>query len=131
MKQRIVTLGILMLAFAGASGQIKDVSIHEFETILKNDTTAILLDVRTTDELKRLGTIQNSRQINYFDLDFEQQLQKLEKDRVYLLFCASGARSGEAKEFMERNGFKHVYNLPVGFNGWKKAKKPVIPFNGD
>jgi phage shock protein E len=129
MKHCILTVALLMMGIVGAFAQIKDVSVSEFETLLKKDSTAILLDLRTTDELKKYGTIKNARQINYFDQDFERQLDRLDRNKVYLLFCASGARSGEAKEFMQSSGFTHVYNLPAGFNGWKKAKKPVVPFN--
>ena len=84
----------------------------------------VLIDLRTPDELKQ-GKISGAMVIDYFGTDYEPAIQKLDKNKVYLLYCAGGGRSGETAGLMDKMGFKKIYNLESGFNGWVKKKMPV------
>jgi len=35
-----------------------------------------------------------------------------------VIYCRSGARSGQAAMFMKRNGFDNVFNMRGGINEW-------------
>lgn len=68
---------------------------------------ALIVDVRTSGEFA-MGCAPGSLNIPMDQL--EARLQELPKDKPIVLCCASGARSGYAKMFLERSGFQEVYN---------------------
>ncbi len=129
MKQ-LVLLSLLALpssqiAFAQVNNEmIKNVSVVEFKGVMDSLKDEVVVDLRTPEELKQ-GKIPGATVIDYFGADFEPALQKLDKKKVYLLYCAGGGRSGDTAELMSKMGFKKVYNLEPGFNGWVKQKMPV------
>jgi len=55
--------------------------------------------------------------------NFEAEVQKLPKDKIYLLHCASGRRSGEATAIMRKLGYK-AYNMG-GFAAVRNAGFPT------
>lgn len=71
------------------------------------------------------GTIDGALVIDYFGADFDSRIHKLDKSKVYVLYCAGGGRSRETAEIMEKLGFKKIYNLEGGFNEWVKKKMPI------
>jgi Rhodanese-related sulfurtransferase len=80
----------------------------------------ILLDVRTYDEFNN-GHIKNAVNIDFYKPDFPNELKKLGKEKSYLIYCRSGNRSEVAMHIMKQLGFKEVYNLGDGINGWAHA----------
>jgi phage shock protein E len=104
----------------------RDLSVQEFKSKLDSVTGKVLIDLRTPDEIAK-GVIPDAIQLDYFRKDFEAQIAKLDKTKTYFLYCAAGGRSAETAELMSKLGFKQVYNLKDGFNGWKKQKMPIIP----
>lgn len=129
MKQLLLVflfiLPSLQNVFAQAKNEmITNVSVAEFKGIMDSLKDEIVVDLRTPEELKQ-GKIAGAIVIDYFGADFEPALQKLNKNKVYLLYCAGGGRSGDTAELMSKMGFKKVYNLEPGFNGWMKQKMPV------
>lgn len=81
----------------------------------------VILDVRTPDEY-RSGHIKGAQNIDFYN-NFEQAIQKLPKDKIYYLHCASGRRSGSATEIMRKHGFK-AYNIG-GFGAVAQAGFPT------
>jgi len=78
-----------------------------------------LIDVRTPDEYNA-GAIGNATNINFFDADFKQQIEKLDKTKPVMIYCQSGGRSGKALKQLNEMGFKAVYELKTGYGGWPK-----------
>ncbi len=78
----------------------------------------ILLDVRTPAEYQQ-GHLKNAilADINT-PADFMSVIETLDKDKHYLIYCRSGARSTSACMYMEKLGFKNVYNLRGGILEW-------------
>jgi len=85
----------------------------------------IILDVRTAEEFNS-GHIKNAVNIDYFLDNFKAELDKLDKDKTYLIYCMSGSRSGRALQVMKKIGFRHVYNLEGGIIAWKSAGLPLV-----
>ncbi len=77
----------------------------------------VILDVRTPGEYQG-GHVKGAVNIDYY-ANFEAEAQKLPRDKVYLLHCASGRRSGEATAILRQMGYK-AYNMG-GFESVKKA----------
>lgn len=125
MKIAILISFALVLA-AQSYGQTtgRDLSVTEFKTKLDATPEAVLLDLRTSDEISK-GTIPSATQIDYFRKDFETEIAKLDRNKTYFLYCAAGGRSTETADLMQKLGFTKVFNLKDGFTAWKKAKMPV------
>ena len=110
---------------AAEKAKFQNVKAEEFDAKRKADTNStVVLDVRTKDEY-RAGHIPRSVLIDFTADDFEQQIAKLDKDKTYLVHCASGGRSARACKKMEQLGFKKLYNLEGGMAAWEKAGKPI------
>jgi rhodanese-related sulfurtransferase len=84
---------------------------------------AIILDVRTPKEVSE-GFIPGAIFIDVNDPTFEKQLEKLDKEKTYLVYCRSGARSAKACRIMATRGFKiPLYNLAMGITSWNGELK--------
>jgi rhodanese-related sulfurtransferase len=127
MKRKLTYFFVLGL-FATAFGQgkaFKDFTAEEFKSkIDTKDANGIILDVRTPDEIST-GVIPGAIFLDYFQKDFEKQVTKLDPSKTYLVYCASGLRSGETVQLMKKNGFKEAHNLKGGLASWKKSNLPI------
>ncbi len=101
-----------------AQGKVTNLSSADFKTQIENSKTAVVIDLRTPDEISK-GFIAGAIFIDYLSKDAEQQLLKLDKNKTYYIYCASGGRSSDAAEFMNKQGFKNIFNLEKGFSDWK------------
>ncbi|MGZ3788515.1 MAG: rhodanese-like domain-containing protein [Bacteriovorax sp.] len=74
---------------------------------------AIIVDVRSAGEFAQGH---NPQSIN-IPLDvLDKESQKLDKEKIILLCCASGTRSGMAVGILKKNGFKNVMNAGTWTN---------------
>lgn len=119
----ISTLMLVITAFStsgnSAYGQIinRKVDKAEFAKLMKK-SGAQLIDVRTSREFSN-GFIAGAKNIDYNGESFEKQMKKLDKNKPVLVYCAAGGRSENAAELLKEWGFKEVYDLIGGYNGWK------------
>ena len=86
---------------------------------LKSEANVVILDVRTNEEVTQ-GVIPNAVHIDIFKgQGFIDELNKLNKESSYYVYCRSGGRSAQACAVMGQLGFKKTYNLVGGFSEWK------------
>ncbi len=107
---------------------IEDIEIQAaFEMIQQeaNNPNFTLLDLRTPEEIAD-GYIEGADNIDFYDEDFREQLDELDKGRKYVIYCRSGGRSGKTREMMRELGFTEVYNTLGGINEWRAAGLPVV-----
>lgn len=79
------------------------------------DPGFVVLDVRTPAEFGARH-VKGARNLNFYAADFGQRLAELNRDHAYLVYCASGGRSGNTLTQMRALGFVEVYNLSAGFS---------------
>ena len=106
----------------------RDIGVQEsFELIQRNqeNTEFTIIDLRTPQELNE-GHIENAVNIDFYSEAFKEDLDRLDKNRPYIIYCRSGNRSGRAMPIMKELGFKEVYNLSVGIKGWIAEGLPVV-----
>jgi phage shock protein E len=108
---------------APSSAAYRNLSVDEFAA-LAADKGKCILDVRTPGEFAA-GHIPGAINLDVNAADFEEKARNLDKDKTYLIHCASGIRSARACEKLGRLDFPKLYNLPGGFKSWKQADKPV------
>ena len=112
-----------MVSAVAGSNDVNNLTPDEFEEKLK-DKNCVVLDVRTPEEFSS-GYIRGAKNINFLSTNFRNEISKLDKNKTYLVYCASGGRSAAACKIMTDLGFKEVYNLKGGIYGWKKVGKDV------
>ena len=80
----------------------------------------VILDMRTASEYYA-GHIEKATNLDFFSSDFGSTLDSMDKNKIYLIHCASGGRSGKAKDSMANRNFMNVYNMMGGYNKWVKT----------
>lgn len=103
--------------FFQSGNTVANLDSEEFESQMKNDPDAVLIDVRTREEHED-ARIPNSKLINLMDHTFQDQIAALDKNKSYYVYCRSGNRSYHAGNMMVKMGFEKVYNLASGIIGW-------------
>ena len=97
-----------------------DISPKDLNQIFnKKLSENIILDVRTKEECSE-SKIPGSLNIDYYSENFKNNLDSLDKNLNYYIYCRSGNRSGKTVIILRDKGFKNVYNLEGGILAWKK-----------
>ena len=104
---------------------VKLINVEELKNF--NSDKQILLDTRDVEEVE-LGSIENSLNIPLNDL--RSNLDKLDKNKEILVYCAVGIRGYIAARLLEANGF-NVRNLNGGYKTYSNwdYKAKTIDFN--
>lgn len=110
MKLFFLSFTLLFLFFS--CSQNKALHITEFSQ--KNTNNAILIDVRTPVEYAE-GHLENAKNINWFDKNFEEQVKSLDKEETIYVYCKAGGRSAKAQQKLLDMGYKNVINLEGGY----------------
>jgi len=85
----------------------------------------VILDIRTPKEY-RAGHIADARLLDFYSSQFPAGVEKLEKDKTYLVYCRTGNRTGKAQRLFAKAGLEKVYELAGGIRAWAAAKKPMV-----
>jgi len=88
-----------------------------------SDVTVI--DVRTPEEFAE-GHLEGAQLIDIYEADFAQQIDALDRDGDYLVYCRSGNRSASATALMAQLGFTTVFELEGGMVAYDAAGLPVV-----
>ena len=97
----------------------EDITQEEWQELIGKDDNAVILDVRTPEEVDD-GYIPNMKNIDIrMGQGFLEEVEKLDKSKSYYVYCRSGARSAQACQLMEQMGFDTTYNLIGGFMDWE------------
>lgn len=95
-----------------------------------------VIDIRTVGEWKSTGVIPGSKLLTFFDekgnanpAQWLASAKGIAKpDQPVILICRSGNRTRAATQFLsEQAGYKTVYNVSNGLNGWLSEKRAVVP----
>ncbi len=96
----------------------EDITQEEWQELISKDNKAVILDVRTEEEVED-GFIPNMLNIDIRQgQGFLDEIEKLDKSKNYYVYCRSGARSAQACTLMGQMGFETTYNLVGGFMNW-------------
>ncbi len=99
---------------------------------LIKDSKTLIVDARKPFEYD-VGTFKKSINPNIDNFrDFPKYLKKLKKDKPIAMFCTGGVRCEKASVFLEKKGFKNIYQLKGGIlNYLKKIKKDKSLWKGE
>ena len=98
---------------------MEDLTQEEWTSKLAKDDNAVILDVRTDNEVAE-GIIENAIHIDiYQGQEFINAIEELDKSKNYYVYCRSGNRSGQACAILDKLGFENAYNLQGGILEWE------------
>lgn len=103
--------------------RIERVDSTQFKSEIEKDNV-VILDIRTPGEFNT-GYIANAKNIDYYSPNFSDQLNELDKDLEYKIYCNSGNRSAQALQMMKSLGFKNVVDLKGGITAWRGASLDI------
>lgn len=89
----------------------------DFKNKITQENT-IVIDIRSPYEISFGKITSDALEINYYEENFLEELDKLNKNKTYLIYCASGHRSMDTKNKMKELGFQSVYDLKGGIASW-------------
>ena len=102
---------------------MKEITVQELKKLQDEGADFQLIDVREPNEFEfaNLGgeLIPLSTVPDHID--------KFSKDKQVVVHCRSGARSGNAIQFLEQHGFDNLYNPKGGILAWSDEIDPSIP----
>lgn len=107
----------------GGNASVEKLKATAFETKIKEEGTAQLLDVRSPEEYAG-GHIAGAINNNVDGPDFEKNLAGLDKNKPVLVYCKGGGRSADAAAKLKALGYK-VYDLEGGMMAWNNQNLPV------
>ena len=108
----------LFLLLCTQCTQKKELLITEFsQNDIKN---AIIVDVRTPEEYQE-GHLEGAININWFDADFQNQVESLDRKKTLYVYCKKGGRSAEAAKVMDSLGLE-VIDLIGGYDAYLNAE---------
>jgi rhodanese-related sulfurtransferase len=125
MKLYFIAILTFLLGAAAVSQTTpyKDISAVQADSLIskyQGSSDFIILDVRTSTEFLT-ERIEKSRNLDVsLSASFSDSIDKLDKNKIYLVYCLAGSRSPGACSKMQNKGFKAVYNMLGGINAWKK-----------
>jgi rhodanese-related sulfurtransferase len=89
------------------------------------ESGVVILDVRTPGEFAE-GYIEGARMIDFQGGSFETEIEALDKNATYAVYCRSGNRSGQAVKIMQDAGFLNLFNLEGGVIDWANQGMPLV-----
>jgi len=120
----VLPLALILSACGSNGGKVNNLRVSDFANKVK-DSSVITLDVRTPSEFQS-GHLVNAVNIDFEGQNFEGEVNKLDKDKTYAVYCRSGRRSGLATDLMAKDGFKSIFNLEGGIEAWQSSGNLVV-----
>lgn len=99
------------------------VTVQSLCQILDENRQAWILDVRSEEELEKVGEISGAKNIHVTQLF--NRLDEVVKDKEIYIFCGSGNRAMIAASILQNNGWKDVTVVLGGLQGWSSISCPI------
>lgn len=99
------------------SKNYKDLNPQDFKDEIKNADDAVIIDCRTPEEVAA-GALPHDIDLDITDRAAVAQIDEMDKDKSYFIYCRSGNRSGQLCSYLYSRGFKKLYNLQGGIITW-------------
>jgi len=122
-----LTVSVLATACStgGATQTIELVSPAKAAEIIDDSPEGlVILDIRTLEEFNE-ARLPDAIMVDYYAADFADQLDRLDKDVPYVLYCRTGNRTSDTAKTMKKLGFVEVYEIDGGIVEWYGQGYPV------
>lgn len=103
--------------------KMKEISVSELNQMIESNEDFQLIDVRESHEVE-ISTL-NGEHIPLGEIPNNED--KIAKDKKVIIHCRSGARSGQAVQYLESKlGLNNLYNLRGGILAWADEIDPSM-----
>jgi hydroxyacylglutathione hydrolase len=102
--------------------RVEQMTVDELLSRMQESADLQIIDVRRPAEYVA-GHVPGA--LNSQLADLEKRISGFDPERPTPVLCASGYRSSAATSVLERNGFRRLFNIVGGTNGWVSAGHPV------
>ena len=128
-KKEVVPIGSILTP--NEKKKNKYIEPKNWNKFIKNKDVT-LIDVRKSMEFK-LGTFKSANDPNMKNfMQFPSFFKKLNKNKKIAMFCTGGIRCEKAANFLQKKGFKEVYQLKGGIlNYLNRIKKNESLWKGE
>ncbi len=120
-KKELVPMNMLLSTHA--KNKSRYIEPKKWNSLIKDENT-LLIDARKPFE-HALGTFKNAINplVNNFR-DFPKFLNKLNKNRPIAMYCTGGIRCEKSSVYLEKKGFKNIYQLKGGILNYLNKINP-------
>ena len=115
----VISLGLISCQNNEVVAQNHMVTQVEWKKLLNEVHHHQIIDVRTPEEFNE-GHLKGAVNIDFYAKDFQEQINKLDKNVPAFVYCHSGGRSEKASELMFQSGFVTIYDLQGGYSTWEE-----------
>ncbi|MEA2024332.1 MAG: rhodanese-like domain-containing protein [Actinomycetota bacterium] len=123
----VLALSVLLTACSSstATQSIELVSPAAAAQVIADDPAdLVILDIRTLEEFNE-ARLADAIMVDFYADDFADQLDTLDKDVPYVMYCRTGNRTSEAVKTMKELGFVEVYEIEGGIVNWYEQGYPI------
>jgi sulfur-carrier protein adenylyltransferase/sulfurtransferase len=130
-RHRTITKLIDYEQFCGIRGEehtpvqtgIPEITPRELKARLDRGDDLFILDVREPHEFQICNIKGHLIPLG----DLPKRVSELDSSREIVAHCRSGKRSADAVEFLQKAGFKKIWNLKGGILAWSDEVDPSVP----
>ncbi len=119
--------GLLIAALtAGCAGMLAPPSAippAKADTIIKSNfanPNLVVIDVRSREEFVK-SHLKDALNLTLESVSFRTEIDALDRDKTYILYCRSGNRSLKARKIMKEMEFDNVVTMIGGILAWQRA----------
>jgi len=112
---------IITASLCLAAGPVSLNSVQA-KALMASNSRVVLLDVRTPEEYRQ-AHLRGALLIPLGEL--AKRVQEIPRGRPLLIYCAVGARSVSAADFLASRGHREIYQMSDGLVGWYKNGFPI------
>jgi rhodanese-related sulfurtransferase len=96
---------------------MKSLELEDFKQQIEKENV-VVVDVRRADEVSMGKITHDALEVDFSTSEFADNINSLDKEVSYALYCRSGGRSKNAMIVMQDLGFKDISHLIGGKNVW-------------
>lgn len=120
-----VLLALAVAAYEFSRARSGGQAVGPTEAVRLMNQGAALVDVRSKTEFES-GHILDARHVPQDEIAQAGETLKRFKEKVVIVCCESGSRSGAAARVLQAQGFTKVVNLRGGLQSWRTENLPLV-----
>lgn len=124
----VATMFLSLALHSVAFAAVQDVDTQQMQAVVKENAgnpDFIILDVSPAPAFAN-SHLEGAISLPANDPNFEVNLQQLDKDKTYLVYCHRMNWTPKAVEVMSKNNFAKLYASSEGKAGWMQAGYKVV-----
>lgn len=93
--------------------------------LMDENSEIVIIDIRPEDDYRK-DHIPGAQNLDYDGHDFQRKVERLDRNKKYLIYCKSGVRSEYFMMKMKESGFNDVYAILGVYVAWQISKLPLV-----